>query len=357
MGVEAAIIGSSLIGGAMSKPSKIQAPPSRSYLGEMQDALNSQSAIQGQLLNLEGQYTPQWQQQQQNTLMGQMGSLNSLYGQAGQYSAGLQNAYLGMQAPIYGQVGQAARNAYQQTLDPTTAGLYNSMASSAASGLASGRNLTDQETQLAQQSARAAMAARGMQFGNQAIASEVLNSYNLGTAREDRARSYANQVYGVGQNNATQAMNMYGTPLMNQMSAYSPTGLLGTAGQMSSSLGSRLFTPESQYMAGIYGANQSNATQAAIGNAQAQAGWGAGLMSMAGNLGSAYLKNPNNIGDNTPFSQASYNKTMNQPIAPSSSYWTAMPYSAPKVSPTLGTYGSSYDFSQGSAYDFSLGNK
>lgn len=287
--------------GALSKPKGIQAPAQRSYLGEMQDALRSQGQIQGSLLDLERQYTPQWQQLQQETLSGQMGTLNSLYGQAGQYSQGLQNAYLGMQAPIYGQVGQAARNAYQQTLDPTTAGLYNSMASSAANGMANGRNLSDQETQMAQGQARAAMAARGMQFGNQAIAAEVLGSYNLANQREDRARNYAGQVYGIGQNNAAQAMNMYGTPLMNQMNTVSPTALLGSAGQMSQGLGAKLFTPESQYMAGVYGANQSNNTQTAIANSQAQAGWGAGMMSMAGNLGGAYLKNENLVGNKTTY--------------------------------------------------------
>lgn len=278
---------------AIGKPKGIQAPAQRSYLGEMQDALRSQGKIQGDLLNLEAQYTPQWQQQQQNMLMGQMGSMNALYGQAGQYSQGLQNSYLGMQAPIYGQVGQASRNAYEQTLDPTTAGLYNSMSSSAARGMTNGRNLSDEELRMSQGNARAAMAARGMQFGNQAIASEVLSSYNLSNQREDRARQYAGQVYGIGQNNAAQAMQMYGQPLMSQMNAISPTGLLGSAGQMSQNLGAKLFQPESQYMAGVYGANQSNTTQTQLGNQQAQTGWGSGMMSMVGNLGGSYLKNAN----------------------------------------------------------------
>ena len=300
MGSELALAGG-LIGSAfISKPDRIQAPPARSYLGEMQDALNSQAAIQGQLINLENQYTPQWQQQQQNALTGQMGSLNALYGQAGQYSAGLQNAYLGMQAPIYGNVGQAARNAYQQTLDPTTAGLYNTMAEQAAAGLAQGTALSPQETQLAQQSARAAMAARGLQSGNQAIAAEVLNSYNLGQARQNQNRAYAGSVYGIGQSNATNALNMYGSPLMAQMNQVSPTALLGTAGTMYQGLGAKLFQPESQYNAGVYGANQSNAMQAQLANAQAQAGWGSGLMSMVGSLGSGFLSNPNII-TSTPF--------------------------------------------------------
>jgi len=295
-GVTAVGMGASMIGGIAGRPKGIQAPAPRSYLGEMQDALRSQGKIQGDLLDLERQYTPQWQQLQQDTLMGQMGSLNSLYGQAGQYSQGLQSAYLGMQAPLYGQVGEASRNAYQQTLDPTAAGLYNTMASQAASGLADGRNLSEQEMRMAQGNARAAMAVRGMQFGNQAIAAEVLNSYNLSNQREDRARQYAGQVYGIGQQNATQAMQMYGQPLMNQMNTVSPTALLATAGGMAGGLGAKLFQPESQYNAGIYGANQSNETQTRLANAQAQQGWASGMTSMLGNMAGSYLSNPNAIG-------------------------------------------------------------
>jgi hypothetical protein len=133
----------------------------------------------------------------------------------------------------------------------------------------------------------------------------------LANQREDRARNYAGQVYGIGQNNATQAMNMYGNPLMAQMNSLSPTALLGTAGQFSQALGPKLFQPESQYMAGIYGANQSNNTQTQLGNQQAQAGLGSGLMSLAGNLGGAYLKNENLVGGNN-FNQNSYNTAMNQ---------------------------------------------
>ena len=272
------------------KSGRMNAPAPRSYLGEMQDALNSQQGIQGQLIGQEARWTPAWQNQQQETLMGQMGIMNNLYQTAGQQSAGLQSQFLGMQAPLYNQVGQAARSAYEQTLDPTTAGLYSTMAQQAQQGLAQGTELSPQEQRLSQQSARAAMAARGMQQGNQGIAAEVLNSYNLGQARQNQNRHYAGGVYGIGQSNAQNAMSMYGTPLMSQMNMLSPTSLLGTAGSMSQSLGPKLFQPESQYNAGIYGANQSNAMQAQLGSQQAQAGFGSGLLSMAGSLGSSWIK-------------------------------------------------------------------
>lgn len=278
------------VGGGGGKGGKISAPTNRSYLGEMQDALNSQGNVQDQLLGLERQYTPQYQQLQKETLMGQMGTLQSLYGEAIPQSVALQSQYAQAQAPVYGQVGQLAQNAYQQTLDPQTRMLAAQMQQSAIEDMSYGRQLTPQQQQLAQQSARQAMAARGLS-GNQAVAQEVLNSYQMGTAREDRARQYAGNVYQGGIQQAGQAMGLYGSPLLANMNTISPTGLLAQGQAMQQGLGAKLFQPESQYNAGIYGANQSNQTQTQIANAQISAGQNAGMMSMIGQLGGAYLGN------------------------------------------------------------------
>jgi hypothetical protein len=223
--------------------------------------------------------------------MGQMGNLASIYAQTNDQSVALQQQNLQSQGALYGQVGGYARNAYQNTLDPTTAGLYNTMASQAASGLADGRNLSEQEMRMSQGNARAAMAARGMQFGNQAIAAEVLNSYDLANQREDRARQYAGGVYGVGQQNALQAMNMYGQPLMNQMNQFSTPTMLGQSQQMYGGLGAKLFQPESQYNAQIISANQQNQMQAEMANAQAKAGMISAGIGAIGTMGAGFLGN------------------------------------------------------------------
>ena len=285
---------SGILGGindlAFGKPPKIGAPEKRDYLSEMQSALNAQGGIQEQLLGLENKYTPEYLKLQQAGISGGIKSMASLYGEAGGISQGLQNDFLKMQSPIYNQVGQSARNAYQQTLDPTTAGLYNTMATQAAEGLSNGRNLSDQEMRMAQGAARAAMAARGMQMGNQAVAAEVLNSYNLGQAREDRARQFAGQVYGVGQSNAQQAMTMYGVPLMTQLSSYSPTSLVGAGGQLYGGIGAKLFTPESQYNASLISSNISNDMQTNMANAQIQAARQAANMQFWGDIAGSYKK-------------------------------------------------------------------
>jgi len=279
---------------------KVDAPAERGYINEMQSALEGQMGIQGQLLSAEKQYTPEWQAIQKQALMGGMGNLASIYAGTNDQSMALQRQNLQGQGNLYGQVGGYARNAYNATLDPTTAGLYTSMANQAASGLESGRNLSDQEMRMAQGNARAAMAARGMQFGNQAIAAEVLGSYNLANQREDRARNYAGQVYGIGQQNASQAMSMYGQPLMNQMNQFSTPAMLGQSQQLYGGLGAKLFQPESQYNAQIISANQQNQIQAEMANAQAQAGMISAGIGAIGMMGGGFLGNAGLFGATPP---------------------------------------------------------
>ena len=278
---------SGLIGGSMDlmfgKAKKVSAPETRNYLSEMQSALNAQSGIQGQLLDLERQYTPQYQALQQAGISGGMQSLANLYGQAGAMSAGLQGGFLGMQAPLYGQVGQAAMGAYQQSLDPATRGLYGSMMQSAQADLNAGRSLTPEMEKQSQQSARMAMAARGLS-GNQAVAQEVLNSYNMGEARENRARQYAGSMYGAGVGQTASAMSLYGQPLMQQMASFSPTGLVSGGQSLYGGLGSKLFQPESQYNAGLLGSNISNSMQVQLANAQIAAAKQAANMQLFGDI-------------------------------------------------------------------------
>ena len=255
----------------------------------MQSSLRGQVGIQEELLSAEQQYTPKWQAQQQQALMGSMGTLGNLYGSAIPQSQALQGQMLASQGELYGQVGGYARNAYQQTLDPTTAGLYSTMAQQAQQGLANGGQLSDQQMQMAQQSARAAMASRGMQFGNQAIAGEVLNAYNLSNQRQQQAQAYAGQVYGIGQQNAQQAMSMYGQPLMTQMGAVSAPAMISGGQQLYGGLGAKLFSPENQYNAELISANQQNEMSAKMATSQARAGlWSAGIKAF-GDITSAKL--------------------------------------------------------------------
>lgn len=290
------IIGSVVSGGmgmaASSKAAKAagKAPPPRSYLGEMQGALRAQGAIMPELLQLQSAYNPAFQNLQKETLMGQIGTLRDVYGSAIPIGAQLAGQSTAAMAPVLSGIGSAAQQAYRSMLGPQAAGILDTMEGQAANELALGRSLSPQEEMMGQQAARAAMQARGLQGGNQAVASEVLNNYNLSMQREAQRRAYAGQVYGMSQNAAGNAYTMYGQPLTQMIAGFSPQGMYGQA-QAASAEYAQKFNPESQYMSDVMGGNTQNAMNAQLASAQAKAGMGAGLMSLAGSIGGGLASN------------------------------------------------------------------
>lgn len=262
---------------------KISAPPPRSYQQEMQDAMSAQEAIQPRLLALEKQYTPLYQQLQQESLTRQMGFLNQAYAQQTPESARLSTEYAQAMTPAFGAIGAGARTAYDQTLDPSVRGLLGGLGQQAQEGLTLGSALSQAETRQAQQAARAAMTARGL-TGNQAIAGEVLNTFNMGQARQAQRQQLASQVYGMGQQSASQAMGMYGNNMLGFANAVSPINAYNTASGLYQNMGAQIFQPESQYNAQLITANRQEQMQAQIANQQAKAGMMSGLMGMAGSI-------------------------------------------------------------------------
>lgn len=247
------------------------------------DAMSAQEAIQPRLLALEQQYLPMYQKLQQEMMDKQLGFQMESYQKAIPKSAELSSMYASAMTPVFGQIGEQSMQAYRQGLGSETMGLYDQMVKSANSDLQAGRGLTPEMEKLAQQSSRQAMAARGL-TGNQAIAQEVLNSYQMSDARENRARQFAGSVYGVGQQNLGQAMSMYGNSMMTQANAYSPANMYGNAYNMSQGLGAQIFQPESQYNAQLISANRKEQMDAQIANAQNSAGIMGGLIGAAGSF-------------------------------------------------------------------------
>jgi hypothetical protein len=271
--------------------SKVRAPAPRSYMQEMQDAMSAQEAIQPRLLALEQQYLPLYQKLQQGMMDTQLQYQMDSYGKAIPRSAELSSQYANAMAPVYGQIGEQSMQAYRQGMGGESMGLYDQMNRSAMADLQAGRALTPEMEKFAQQSARQAMAARGLS-GNQAIAQEVLNNYQMGQAREDRARQFAGSMYGVGQQNFGQAIGMYGNQMLTQANAYSPANMYGTAFNMSQGLGAQIFQPESQYNAQLITANRKEAMDAQIASAQNATGLKAGFMNMIGSFGKAKFGSP-----------------------------------------------------------------
>lgn len=260
---------------------KIKAPPPRDYKQEMLDAMSAQEAIQPRLLELERQYQPMYQKLQQEMMDKQMEYQMDSYGKAIPRAAQLSSEFATAMSPVYGQIGEQSMQAYRQSMGAESMGLYDQMNRGAMEGLQAGTGLTEQMTRESQQAARQAMAARGL-TGNQAVAQEVLGGYNMGLAREDRARQYAGAMYGQGQQNLGQAMSMYGNQMVTQSNAYSPAALYGSAYNMSQGLGAQIFQPESQYNSALIGANRQEAMSVKMANQQASNAFTSGLMGMGG---------------------------------------------------------------------------
>jgi hypothetical protein len=262
---------------------KVRAPAPRDYKQEMLDTLSAQEAIQPRLLELERQYTPLWAESQRMKAQAYSNSMMDFIGENIPRSAQLTQQYaLGMQ-PAFSAIGASARGAYEQSLSPETRGILAMLGKQAQDDLSRGTALSAEETRLSQQATRAAMAARGLQGGNQALAAEVLNNYNLGQARQNRARQFAGSVYGMGEQSALNAYNMYGSPLLQQTAALSPMGMYGL------SRTGNIFRPESQYNAALITANRKEQMDAQIANAQSRASLTGGILKAVGTIGGAAI--------------------------------------------------------------------
>lgn len=264
----------------------ISAPNARSYYGEMSGALEAQRQVLPDIYRAELEAQPMYRQLQEQSLMGQMGSLDRLYGAYTPMAADISQRNLKAMAPVYAGAAAQARDTYMAGMAPGSAGLLSSIMSSAQRDIDAGRNLTPEAQAYAEQSARRAMAARGL-TGNQAVQQEVLNTYQMANAREDRARQYAGAAYGLGSGLAQQSAATYGTPILSNV--MSPGSLMGAASGMTSAQGPQFVQPESQYMAGVMGQQYSTQAQVNIARAQAQAGLQSGILSGLGSLGGAYL--------------------------------------------------------------------
>lgn len=259
----------------------------RSYLGEMMSALDAQEAVYKRLPGLERTYQPIMQSLQRDTLMGQMGVMGDLYNDASSRSAGIARNALNQFAPAYETAGRIGQSQFYRNLGTTSSRMISDIERRAASELALGGQLSPDEIIRSQQATRAALGARGLQMGNQAVASEVLNEYGLSRQREAERIAAAQNAISLRTGANAMAYQQYGQPLAAMVGQVSPTSLIGMATQYNAGLGSQLFQQESDYNASIYGSNANVNVQSALAAAQAKAGMAQGLMSMGGQLASA----------------------------------------------------------------------
>lgn len=262
---------------------KVQAPPPRDYYKESMDTMRAQIDMAPMMLEAERKLVPQWQQLQLEQMRGQANNLQTFYGEvmdpfsklAGQYATK-------MGANAMAPLGQASRTAYEASLGGGQ-NLQNTMRGQAQSELDAGRGLTSEMERYSQQAARSAMSARGL-TGNQAVAQEVLNSYQMGNMREDRSRTFANQVLGNDMGIAQAGYNQYGSPMMQgMMQGFSPTGIAANAMGMNQSLGPQFINPQDQMAQNINSSNYNAELQARTATASNNAAMIGGAMSGVGN--------------------------------------------------------------------------
>jgi hypothetical protein len=252
------------------------------YYTESLGALNAQQRIIPQALQAEAALLPGLQAYQRNLYGSQSMNLMGIYGDLQQPTLDAQGQYGNQLLGMYGQMGQNATNQSVNSLTPWARDTYNMYGTQALSDLALGSSLNQQETTQAQQAARAAAQARGMNFSRQGSDLEILNTYNMGQNRLNQRRAYAKDAFGMAQQQQAFGAQAYLNPAMQQSSIYSLPGLLQATQGSFDQMGTQFLQPESQYLANIRAnrIQQENADRAAA--AQRKAGAAQGMGSLVG---------------------------------------------------------------------------
>lgn len=257
---------------------------SNQYLGEMQGALDAQGNILPQQAGLQARLSPMMTQAQLGGYGQYVTGLLGQYGELNKPTQQFQTQYAGQQLGMLGALGSQATGAAIGSLDATTRGIYSTFGNQALSDLQYGSSLSAQETEQAQQAARAAAQARGVQFSRQGGDLEILNTYNMGQKRLKERQATAVQAYQMGANQQAFGAQTYLTPAYNASQPFGLAGMYNSAQAGYSNLGTSFLTPESQYLANIRAnrIQQENADAAA--SAQKTAGAWAAVGSVAGAL-------------------------------------------------------------------------
>lgn len=261
------------------------------YLAEARNALRVQSAILPEQADLERGLAPKLIDTRMAGLRASAQGLTGLYGDLYAPAQQLQQRYATDQLSMLGGLGSQATQAAIGSLDATTRGIYSTFGQQALTDLQAGTGLTEQETNQAQQAARAAAAARGQTFSRQGTDLEILNTYNMGQKRLAQRQGVALQAYQMGASQQGVGLQSFLTPSYTSSQQFGLAGLAGGAQGMYADVGQSPFLqPESQYLANIRANRIQMETAIQSANAQRSAGITGGLLSAAGTMGGAAIK-------------------------------------------------------------------
>lgn len=279
------------MGGKANMPAPNPEADYRQYVTEGANALKAQEKLLGFQTEAEARLQPMLTAQQMSSLRGQatglLGLYSDLYAPANQF----QQQYATSQIGMMGGLGSQATQAAIGSLDPTTRSIYNTFGQQALEGLQAGTGLTSQETNQAQQAARAAAQARGLQFSRQGSDLEILNTYALGQQRQQQRQATAQAAYQMGAGQQQFGYQGYLTPSFGASQQFGLPGLVGGAQSTYGALGQSSFlTPESQYLANIRANRIQMETAIQSANAQRSGAIFGGLASAAGSIIGAKMK-------------------------------------------------------------------
>lgn len=260
------------------------------YLNESRNALRVQSQILPEQAALERRLAPQLIDTRMAGLRATSQGLMGLYGDLYEPAQQMQQRFASDQISMLGGLGSQATGAAIGSLDATTRGIYSTFGQQALSDLQAGTSLTAEETNIAQQSARAAAAARGQMFSRQGSDLEILNTYGMGQRRLAQRQATAQQAYQMGVGQQAIGLQSFLTPAYAGSQQFSLAGLAGGASGMYADVGQSPFLqPESQYMANIRANRIQMETAIQAANAQRSGAILGGAMQAVGSVGAAVV--------------------------------------------------------------------
>ena len=278
------------MGGSAKTPRPNPTADFQQYLAEGSNALRAQEYLLTLQSQAESRLQPMLTAQQMASLKGEAQGMLGLYGDLYAPAQQMQQRYATDQIKMMGGLGAGATEAALGSLDPTTRGIYDTFGQQALSDLQMGSSLNAQETNQAQQAARAAAQSRGLNFSRQGSDLEVLNTYGMGQQRKQQRQATAQQAYQMGAGQQQIGLQGFLNPAFASSQNFGLQGLVQNAQAGYGALGSSSFlTPESQYLANIRANRIQMETGIQAANAARSGGITGGALQAAGTIGGAMI--------------------------------------------------------------------
>lgn len=278
------------MGGKAKVPKPNPEADYQQYLAEGRNALRAQGQLLPMQAEMERQLAPQLIDTRMTGLRASAQGLLGLYGDLYAPAQQMQQRYATDQMSMLSGLGAQSSQAALASLDPTTRGIFNTFGQQALTDLQAGTSLSAAETTQAQQAARAAGVARGVNFSRQGADLEILNTFNAGQRRLAQRQATAQAAYQMGAGQQQVGLQGFLTPAFAASQQYGLTGLASGAQGMYADVGSSPFlTPESQYMANIRANRIQMETGIQAANAQKSGAIGGAAIGAVATVGAAFI--------------------------------------------------------------------